>query len=181
MSQACEARRGDPAGQDLALRFFGVQTGPMIGISRDRPERDPRNADRRRIRRDTPERRGRIQRREPRYSVPTYSVQVAVEVFVDGESYNGLLWDISRSGACVRSFVPIPRGRNCLARFHKHASDEILECEARLIWSDAVLQAYFTGLHFHEPITSSHTFLSRLLEIVPPKPDRRGARGPGSA
>ncbi|MCS5699293.1 PilZ domain-containing protein [Cyanobium sp. FGCU-52] len=152
----------------------------MIGTRRDGPERDPRNADRRRIRRDTPDRRARIQRREPRYSVPTYSVQVAVEVIIGGEPYSGLLWDIS-SGACIRSFVLIPPGRNCLARFHKHAGDEILECEARLIWSDSVLQAYFTGLQFHEPITSSHTFLSRLLEIVPPKPDRRGTRGPGNA
>jgi hypothetical protein len=113
--------------------------------------------------------------------VPTYSVQVGVEVFIAGDRYNGLLWDISRSGACVRSFALIPPGRNCLARFHKHCSDEILECEARLIWSDAVMKAYFTGLNFHEPITSSATFLSQLLEIFPPKPDRRGSRVSGSA
>lgn len=153
----------------------------MIGMGRDERGPDPCSGDRRRIRSDAPDRRERIQRREPRYSVPTYSVQVGVEVFIAGERYNGLLWDISRSGACVRSFVHIPPGRNCLARFHKHCSDEIIECEARLIWSDAVLQAFFTGLYFLEPITSSSTFLSQLLEIFPPKPDRRGSRASGSA
>jgi len=152
----------------------------MIGIGRDGRGPDPRSGDGRRIHKDSPDQRGRIQRREPRYSVPTYSVQVGVEVFIAGERDNGLLWDISRSGACVRSFVHIPPGRNCLARFHKHCSDEILEGEARLIWSDTVLQASFTGLNFHEPITSSSTFLSQLLEIFPPKPDRRGSRASGS-
>jgi len=146
----------------------------MSGTGRDGPGRDHGSGDRRRIRRDTPDRRARIQRREPRYCVPIYSVQVAVEVFINDERYNGLLWDISRSGACVRSFAPIPPGSHCLARFHKHASDEILDCEARLIWSEAVMKAYFTGLHFYEPITSATTFLSHLLEIFPPKPDRRG-------
>lgn len=149
----------------------------MLGSGWKRRGQDAPSGDRRRIRRDTPDRRGRIQRREPRYSVPIYSVQVGVELFIEEQRYNGLLWDISRSGACLRSFVPIPPHHNCLARFYKHASDEFIECQARLIWSDAVLQAHFTGLEFHEPITSSATFLSRLLEIFPPKSDRRASRG----
>lgn len=148
----------------------------MIGISR--PWAGQTNTrDRRRASRDTPDRRGRVQRREPRYSVPTFSVHVHVDLFIGGDTHNGLLWDISRSGACVRSHVPLPPGSIGLARFHKYASDEILDLDARLVWCDMVTRVYFAGLSFHEPITSSSTFLSRLLEIIPPKPDRRGPRG----
>ncbi|MFN9872697.1 MAG: PilZ domain-containing protein [Cyanobacteriota bacterium] len=148
----------------------------MVGSGKTKSGQNVPSGDLRRISRDTPDRRGRIQRREPRYSVPTYSVQVGVELFIEEQRYNGLLWDVSRSGACVRSFLPIPPNPNCRARFFKHASETFIECQARVIWSDAVMQAYFTGLEFHEPITSSATFLSRLLEIFPPKPDRRGSR-----
>jgi c-di-GMP-binding flagellar brake protein YcgR len=148
----------------------------MLGSGKTKSGRNVPSGDLRRISRDTPDRRGRIQRREPRYSVPTYSVQVGVELFIEEQRYNGLLWDISRSGACVRSFVPIPTGHLGPVRFLQHASETFIECQARVIWSDPVLQAYFTGLAFLEPITSSSTFLSRLLEIFPPKPDRRGSR-----
>lgn len=145
----------------------------MNPFGRPRSDEPSDPADRVRIVRPVPDRRLRRQRREPRYAVPTYSVQIQVEVFVGDQRYTGLLWDISRSGACVRSFTPIPFNCHARVRFHKHASQETIECESELIWSDAVMRAYFTGLHFDEPITSTQTFLSQLLEIIPPKPDRR--------
>jgi hypothetical protein len=123
------------------------------------------------LRKDQPRQQAR--RRDIRYSVPVFSIRIHTEILVDDQRYVGLLWDVSRSGACVRSFEKMPARQNVLIRFHDPSRMEVIERTGRLIWVDLVMKAYYAGMSFDQPIDSHNTFLSRLLEIAPPTPDRR--------
>ena len=102
-----------------------------------------------------------------------FSIRIHTEILVGDQRYVGLLWDVSRSGACVRSFEKVPARQNVLIRFHDPSRTEVIERTGRLIWVDLVMKAYYAGMSFDQPIDSHNTFLSRLLEISPPTPDRR--------
>ena len=106
----------------------------------------------------------RPKRREPRYTVPVLSVRITAELITTTRTYHGILWDISTRGACIQSYVPIPTGISCTLRLHQHAGSQVIEREARLLWSDDVMRAHYVGMSFAEPIpVDSSTFLGTLM------------------
>lgn len=106
----------------------------------------------------------RLKRREPRFSVPVLSVRITAELITTTRTYHGVLWDISTRGACVQSYVEIPTGITCTVRFLQHAGSQVVERQARLLWSDDVMRAHYVGMSFDEPIpVDSSTFLGTLI------------------
>ncbi len=103
-------------------------------------------------------------RREPRYSVPVLSVRINAELITATRRYHGLLWDISTRGACIQAYKPIPTGISCTLRLHQHAGSQVIERQARLLWSDDVMRVHYVGMSFDEPIqVDSSTFLGTLI------------------
>lgn len=104
-----------------------------------------------------------IPRREPRYSAPFMDVIIHVELILEGKRHAGRLWDISRSGACVRAFSLIPVGGIALLRFHEPSAREIIEVHVRLIWCNEVRGMTYVGMRFLDPVDFENTFLRGLL------------------
>jgi len=106
----------------------------------------------------------RLKRREPRYSVPVLSVRILAELITSTRTYHGMLWDISTRGACIQSYELIPTGIACTLRLHQHAGSQVVECHARLLWSDDVMRAHYVGMSLDEPIpVDSSTFIGTLI------------------
>ena len=106
----------------------------------------------------------RLKRREPRYSVPVLSVRIMAELITTTNIYHGVLWDISTRGACIQSYEVIPTGIACTVRLHQHAGSQVVERQARLLWSDDVMRAHYVGMSFDESIqVDSSTFLGTLI------------------
>lgn len=107
----------------------------------------------------------RVARRERRYSVPVLSVRISAELITPECTYHGVLWDISTLGACVQTYEVIPTGISCTVRLHQHAGPQVIERQARLLWSDDVMRAHYVGMSFDQPIpVDSSTFLGTLIE-----------------
>lgn len=107
----------------------------------------------------------RVERRERRYSVPVLSVRITAEMITSTCTYHGVLWDISTRGACVQTYEAIPTGIPCTVRLHQHAGEQVVERQARLLWTDDVMRAHYVGMSFDEPIpVDSSTFLGTLIE-----------------
>jgi hypothetical protein len=107
----------------------------------------------------------RVKRQERRYSVPVLSVRITAELITPTCTYHGVLWDISTRGACVQAYEVIPTGIACILRLHQHAGSQVVERQARLLWSDDVMRAHYVGMSFDEPIpVDSSTFLGTLIE-----------------
>jgi hypothetical protein len=105
-----------------------------------------------------------LKRREPRYTVPVFSVRIMAELITTTGIYHGGLWDISTCGACIQSYEMIPTGIACTLRLHQHAGSQVVERQARLLWSDDVMRAHYVGMSFEEPIqVDSSTFLGTLI------------------
>jgi len=112
-----------------------------------------------------PEAKVRVERRERRYSVPVLSVRISAELVTPECTYHGVLWDISTLGACVQTYEVIPTGITCTVRLHQHAGPQVIERQARLLWSDDVMRAHYVGMSFDRPIpVDSSTFLGTLIE-----------------
>jgi hypothetical protein len=106
----------------------------------------------------------RLKRREPRYSVPVLSVRIMAELITTTRVYHGLLWDISTRGACIQSYELIPTGIVCTLRLRQHAGSQVVERQARLLWSDDVMRAHYVGMSLDEPIpVDSSTFIGTLI------------------
>ena len=107
----------------------------------------------------------RVDRRERRYSVPVLSVRITAELITPTCTYHGVLWDISTCGACIQTYEVIPIGIACTLRLHQHAGSQVVERQARLLWTDDVMRAHYVGMSFDEPIpVDSSTFLGTLIE-----------------
>jgi hypothetical protein len=107
----------------------------------------------------------RVDRRERRYTVPVFSVRIMAELITPTYTYHGVLWDISTCGACIQTYEVIPIGMSCTVRLHQHAGSQVVERQARLLWSDDVMRAHYVGMSFDEPIpVDSSTFLGVLIE-----------------
>jgi hypothetical protein len=105
-----------------------------------------------------------LKRREPRFSVPVLSVRITAELITSTCTYHGVLWDVSRRGACVQSYQAIPTGITCTLRLRQHAGSQVVERQARLLWSDDVMRAHYVGMSFDKPIpVDSATFLGTLM------------------
>ena len=104
------------------------------------------------------------QRKEPRYSVPVHGIVISVEVFVGNQRYVGQLWDVSRSGACLRLFMAVPTAVEARIRIHEPSERMVIETNAHLIWINHVMGAYYLGMSFDQPIDLASTFLSPLLQ-----------------
>ena len=106
----------------------------------------------------------RLKRREPRYTVPVLSVRITAKLITSTDIYHGMLWDISTRGACIQSYELIPTGIACTLLLHQHAGSQVVERQARLLWSDDVMRAHYVGMSFDEPIqVDSSTFLGTLI------------------
>jgi hypothetical protein len=107
----------------------------------------------------------RVDRRERRYTVPVFSVRIMAELITPTATHHGVLWDISTCGACIQTYEVIPIGMSCTVRLHQHAGSQVVERQARLLWSDDVMRAHYVGRSFDEPIpVDSSTFLGVLIE-----------------
>jgi hypothetical protein len=105
-----------------------------------------------------------VERREPRYSVPVLSVRIHAELVTAEDTYHGALWDISRHGACLQCYRPVPVGITSCLRLFQHAGPQIIEREVRLIWTDSVMNVYYVGMSMEEPIPMDNsTFLGILI------------------
>jgi len=52
----------------------------------------------------------------------------------------------------------------CTLRIRQHSDSQIVERQARLLWSNDVMRAHYVGMSFDEPIQiDSSTFLGRLV------------------
>jgi hypothetical protein len=108
-----------------------------------------------------------IARREPRYSVPVLNVRITAELITPTHTYHGLLWDISTHGACILTYEKIPVGIPCTLRLHQHAGYQVVERQAKLLWSDEVMRAHYVGMSLNEPIlVDSSTFLGVLIQNI---------------
>ncbi len=105
--------------------------------------------------------------REPKFSAPFFQILIKVEVLFKDHSYSGHLWDVSRSGACIRSFQEVPMGTTAQIRFYDPADEEIIEAKGELIWMNQLRGAHYSGLKFEEDFDISKTFLRLLIKTVP--------------
>ena len=99
-----------------------------------------------------------------------------MEIFLDDQRYVGNLWDVSLSGACVRSAEPIPASGQVLLCLHDHTSEDMVERTGTLLWSDYVMNAYYAGFCFDEPLDDDCGFLRTMLNIPVRSPASRLAR-----
>ena len=118
-------------------------------------------------RKPKPEPAKRLIAREPRYSVPVLNVRITAELITPAHTYHGLLWDISTRGACILTYEKIPVGIQCTLRLHQHAGYQVVERQAKLLWSDEVMRAHYVGMSLDEPIlVDSSTFLGVLIQNI---------------
>jgi hypothetical protein len=104
--------------------------------------------------------------REPRFLVPFFQILINVEVFQD-DCYSGHPWDVSRSGACIRSFQQVPMGALAQIRFHEPSEAEFIEARGELIWMNQLRGAHYSGLRFEEGFDIAKTFLWLLIKTDP--------------
>ncbi len=104
-------------------------------------------------------------RRETRYTVPIFSIQIRAECFLGDQRYVGNLWDVSQYGACIRSVDPIPGHGRVRIRLHDHGTNDMVERLATMKWSEYVMNANYAGLTFDEPLGDDSGFLRTLLQL----------------
>jgi hypothetical protein len=103
-------------------------------------------------------------RREPRYSVPVFSVRIRAELVTKTDTYHGVLWDISCHGACLQCHQPVPLGIDCELRLYQHAGPQIITRRVHLIWTDSVMNVHYAGMSMKDPIPmDDSTFLGILV------------------
>jgi hypothetical protein len=102
--------------------------------------------------------------RESKFSAPFFQILIRVEVFIQNDCYSGALWDVSRSGACIRSFQQIPMGAPAQIRFHEPSEAEFIEAMGEPIWMNQLRGAHYYGLRFDEGFDISKTFLRLLIK-----------------
>jgi hypothetical protein len=105
--------------------------------------------------------------REPKFSAPFFQILIKVEVVFQDHWYSGHLWDVSRSGACIRSFQEVPMGTPAQIRFHDPSAEEVIEAKGELIWMNQLRGAHYSGLKFEENFDISKTFLRLLIQSDP--------------
>lgn len=97
--------------------------------------------------------------------MPLFDIPIKAVLRLGSERCVGQLWDISRSGACVRFHHALPPDGEGPARLRIHApySEEVIETPVRVAWSNALGPHHYTGLEMVEPVDFSITFLARLM------------------
>ncbi|MCT0224857.1 PilZ domain-containing protein [Synechococcus sp. CS-1328] len=104
-----------------------------------------------------------LPRREPRFSVPAFSVQIAVVFVVEGQKYKARLWDVSLSGCCIaipdKEGSPVP-GDYGRVFIRNPSTGEPISNDATVMWMDHVGSAYFVGCKYDKPIELEGTFLA---------------------
>jgi hypothetical protein len=106
----------------------------------------------------------RLPRREPRFSAPFFQILIKAEVCFPDNRYSGHLWDVSREGACIRSFKLIPTGYPSMIRIYDPCDHDFIETQGELVWNNHLRGAHYVGLHFHEDFDITKTFLRLLLK-----------------
>jgi hypothetical protein len=109
-----------------------------------------------------------LPRREPRFSAPFFQILINVDIFFSDTCYSGHLWDVSRSGACIRSFQQLPIGTPSQIRIHDPSNTDIIEIQGELIWANQLRGAHYSGLKFNDEFDISKTFLRLLLKAEQP-------------
>ncbi|MFM7675418.1 MAG: PilZ domain-containing protein [Synechococcus sp.] len=113
------------------------------------------------------ETKGFVPRREPRFTVPAFSVQIAVVLTCEGKKYKARLWDVSQSGCCIA----IPEKEGCpdpgdLGKLVIRDPNGIsnLEPEATVQWVDHVGSAYFVGFKYFKRMELEGTYLGAYAQ-----------------
>ena len=92
-------------------------------------------------------------------------MRIPAELITITDNYHGVLWDISARGASIQSYEVIATMMACTLRLRQHSDSQIVERQARLLWSNDVMRAHYVGMSFDEPIpVDSSTFLGTLIE-----------------
>lgn len=104
-------------------------------------------------------------RKETRFPAPLLDLPLLVELVLEDEAqrYVGRLWDISRSGACVRLQEKVFAGENGVLRIRDPGARQVIETLTHTVWSRQISESHFLGLRFPEPLDPQHTFLSQLM------------------
>ncbi len=108
-------------------------------------------------------------RREQRFSAPFFQILINVDIHYPNTSYSGHLWDVSRSGACIRSFQQLPIGTPSQIRIHDPSETDIIETGGELIWTNHLRGAHYSGLRFDDEFDIRKTFLRLLLKADTPE------------
>ncbi|WP_216903795.1 PilZ domain-containing protein [Synechococcus sp. CCY 9618] len=106
----------------------------------------------------------RIPRREPRFSAPFFQILIKVEVYYPDHCYPGHIWDVSHSGACIRSFQKVPIGFPSQIRIRDPGDVEVIETSGELIWVNQLRGAHYSGVKFDESFDITKTFLRLLIK-----------------
>lgn len=82
-----------------------------------------------------------------------------------GLSTHGLLWDLSRTGACVllHQNTSFERDDELLLRLSPSLGVDVVEVPARVCWSDASNARMYLGLFFHRGELPENTFLEFII------------------
>lgn len=82
-----------------------------------------------------------------------------------GMSTHGLLWDLSRRGACVllNQHSSVQRGEELLLRLSPSLGLEVLEIQSLVCWSEASGNRMYLGLFFHRDELPADTFLEFIV------------------
>jgi hypothetical protein len=110
----------------------------------------------------------RLPAREPKFSAPFFQILIKVEVCFQDHCYCGHLWDVSRAGACIRSFQQFPMGAAGQIRFYDPSDSEVIEAKGELIWMNQLRGAHYYGLRFEDDFDISKTFLRLLVKTEEP-------------
>jgi len=104
-----------------------------------------------------------VQRHSRRFSVPVLDVPILVDLLAGGVRYPCHLWDVSQHGACLMLRSRVQPGQSVLVRIHAPCGKETVDLEARLMWIDQVMGAFYSGVEFIQPLDLSTTFLGVLI------------------
>lgn len=104
-------------------------------------------------------------RKEERHIVPSISMTIQIDFYVDLISFIGRLWDVSSSGACllfpIREPV-VPGLVGTLTIQHPIFGDPI-RLRASSLWVDRLESASYVGVRFLETVDFNTTFLKVLM------------------
>lgn len=83
-----------------------------------------------------------------------------------GISLHGLLWDLSRSGACVQlnQITNLERGEELLLVVSPSLGVEVVEIQAEVCWSDCSTRRMYLGLFFHQGEIPANRFLEFIIK-----------------
>ena len=104
-------------------------------------------------------------RNEERHIVPSISMTIQIDFYVDPVPFVGRLWDVSASGACLLFPIrePVVPGLSGSLTIHHPTFGDPIRLRASSLWVDRLESASYVGVRFLERIDFEDTFLRVLM------------------